>query len=140
MSGPITPLRLTIAEIHAAKTRKGGWTKETLAVWGVPWPPPKGWRAALVAGKPIPSPQPVGTISASQVVEKLIGGTRSDAQIAKDGARAVIGQIDKLRYQLDQAERSAQYTLRTGTTLKSDDAIWKRVGRAAATLLEGMTE
>jgi hypothetical protein len=30
-------------------TPGGGWTKETLAGWGVPWPPPKGWKAALLA-------------------------------------------------------------------------------------------
>lgn len=38
----------TAAEIEAAKTPRGGWTKAQLAAWGVPWPPPKGWRAALV--------------------------------------------------------------------------------------------
>jgi hypothetical protein len=25
------------------------WTKATLAGWGVPWPPPSGWRSQLVA-------------------------------------------------------------------------------------------
>jgi hypothetical protein len=35
------------AEIEAAKTAKGGWTKAQLAEWGVPWPPPKGWKKAL---------------------------------------------------------------------------------------------
>jgi hypothetical protein len=39
----------TEAEIIAARTNAGGWTRETLARWGVPWPPPKGWRRALVA-------------------------------------------------------------------------------------------
>lgn len=34
-------------EIQDARTPKGGWTRETLASWGVPWPPPKGWRAEL---------------------------------------------------------------------------------------------
>lgn len=35
-------------EIEAAKTPAGGWTKDTLAQWGVPWPPPKGWREDLI--------------------------------------------------------------------------------------------
>lgn len=35
-------------EIDAARTAAGGWTRETLAGWGVPWPPPKGWRARLI--------------------------------------------------------------------------------------------
>ncbi|WP_174804372.1 hypothetical protein [Martelella limonii] len=34
--------------IEAAKTKSGGWSKETLASWGVPWPPPKGWKVALI--------------------------------------------------------------------------------------------
>lgn len=36
------------AEIEAAKTPKGGWKRETLASWGVPWPPPSGWRKQIV--------------------------------------------------------------------------------------------
>jgi hypothetical protein len=35
------------AEIEAAKTKAGGWTRATLAKWGVPWPPPAGWRERL---------------------------------------------------------------------------------------------
>lgn len=34
----------TRAEIDAAR-----WTKAQLAEWGVPWPPPKGWRRRLLA-------------------------------------------------------------------------------------------
>jgi hypothetical protein len=46
-------VRVTAAEIDAAKTERGGWSQATLAKWGVPWPPPRGWRAALIEGKPI---------------------------------------------------------------------------------------
>lgn len=38
---------MTREEILAERTAKGGWTKATLAKWGVSWPPPKGWRAEL---------------------------------------------------------------------------------------------
>lgn len=41
----------TEAEIDAAKTERGGWDRATLAGWGVPWPPPKGWRKQLIEGK-----------------------------------------------------------------------------------------
>lgn len=34
-------------EIEAAKTPAGGWTRDQLAAWGVPWPPPKGWRKEI---------------------------------------------------------------------------------------------
>jgi len=35
-------------EVEAAKTERGGWTGEQLAKWGVPWPPPKGWKTELL--------------------------------------------------------------------------------------------
>ena len=40
---------LTAEIIDAAKTPNGGWSREMLAQWGVPWPPPKGWRKKLLA-------------------------------------------------------------------------------------------
>jgi hypothetical protein len=46
--------RVTAEEILAAMTIRGGWTRRTLESWGVPWPPPKGWRRALENGEPIP--------------------------------------------------------------------------------------
>lgn len=41
--------RVTAAEIDAAKTPKGGWTYAQFAEWGVPTPPPKGWKERLLA-------------------------------------------------------------------------------------------
>lgn len=41
-------MKITVEEIERAKTSKGGWTKEQLAVWGVQWPPPKGWKTRLL--------------------------------------------------------------------------------------------
>jgi hypothetical protein len=37
----------TRQEIAAARTPAGGWTRAQLADWGVPWPPPKGWKKRL---------------------------------------------------------------------------------------------
>ena len=39
------------AEIEAGRSEAGGFSRATLAKWGVPWPPPKGWRKALLGGK-----------------------------------------------------------------------------------------
>ena len=47
------PLRLTNKEIEAGKTAAGGFSKDQLAEWGIPWPPPKGWRKALLDGRPV---------------------------------------------------------------------------------------
>lgn len=62
MTGPVahgrcmknSALKLTDAVIEAGKSTKGGFTRKQLAAWGVPWPPVQGWRAALLAGRPIP--------------------------------------------------------------------------------------
>lgn len=48
------PLKLTVAEMEAARSPQGGWTRKQLATWGVKWPPPRGWRQALLHGRPIP--------------------------------------------------------------------------------------
>jgi len=37
-----------IDKIESLKTQRGGWTKESLASLGVPWPPPKGWKERLI--------------------------------------------------------------------------------------------
>jgi hypothetical protein len=54
MSKPKRLLKLTAEEIEARQSPKGGYTKATLASWGVPWPPPSGWKQALIAGLPLP--------------------------------------------------------------------------------------
>lgn len=46
-------LKLTREQINAGKSEKGGWTRETLAGWGIGWPPPRGWKDALLDGKEI---------------------------------------------------------------------------------------
>lgn len=35
-------------EIEAARSSKGGWTREALEKLGVAWPPPKGWRKQMI--------------------------------------------------------------------------------------------
>lgn len=45
------PRILTAEEIEAGRSPRGGWTRATLAGWGVPWPPPHGWKRALKRGE-----------------------------------------------------------------------------------------
>ncbi|QKV93905.1 hypothetical protein HUT19_20840 [Streptomyces sp. NA02950] len=47
--GPMSTYVPSPDEVTAAQTPKGGWTKRQLAEWGVPWPPPQGWRKHLEA-------------------------------------------------------------------------------------------
>jgi hypothetical protein len=42
-----TGAHVAAAIIESARTPKGGWTRSQLAEWGVPWPPPRGWRKQL---------------------------------------------------------------------------------------------
>ncbi|MET9402333.1 sigma factor-like helix-turn-helix DNA-binding protein [Kitasatospora sp. NPDC002965] len=46
---PGEPVCPTPEEIEAARTPAGGWRRSQLAAWGVPWPPPKGWKQRLTA-------------------------------------------------------------------------------------------
>jgi hypothetical protein len=39
----------TAAEIEAARTPRGAWTRKQLAQWGVPWPSARGWKRRLIA-------------------------------------------------------------------------------------------
>lgn len=39
----------TREEIESKMTERGGWTAAQLEEWGVPWPPPKGWKEKLEA-------------------------------------------------------------------------------------------
>ncbi|MFS0771009.1 hypothetical protein [Sphingomonas sp. 1P08PE] len=77
-------------------------------------------------------------ITQSQVIEKMMGGTRTDDQIMRDGARATISQIDKLRNVLRQAEQCCQHVIATGRERHDDAKVWKRVEKAADKLLDGM--
>ncbi|MFD7856155.1 TnsA endonuclease N-terminal domain-containing protein [Streptomyces microflavus] len=36
-------------DIEASRSPAGGWSRKQLADWGVPWPPPKGWKEQLIA-------------------------------------------------------------------------------------------
>lgn len=36
-------------EIEAGRTERGGFNAQTIAGWGVPWPPPSGWRTTILA-------------------------------------------------------------------------------------------
>jgi hypothetical protein len=38
----------TEAEILAIRSPRGGWSRQQLVDWGVPWPPRAGWRWALI--------------------------------------------------------------------------------------------
>ena len=56
--------QITEDEIMSKRTPNGGWTRRQLAEWGVPWPPPKGWKERLLAnGLPY-----------SEVIEAFGGG------------------------------------------------------------------
>lgn len=43
---PVSPEMLA-----AGRSAAGGWTREQLALIGVPWPPPKGWQKDVCRNK-----------------------------------------------------------------------------------------
>ncbi len=59
-------MKITAEDIEAAATAKGGYTRAQLAAWGVSWPPPKGWKIALINGDDLHG-QKRDTIEASPI-------------------------------------------------------------------------
>ncbi|MEU4847960.1 hypothetical protein [Streptomyces gilvosporeus] len=68
-------------EVAAAQTPTGGWSKKQLAEWGVPWPPPTGWRKHLEAkwkGEDVGPPAPGPTQSPATRHPVLLLGQAAD--------------------------------------------------------------
>ncbi|MFE9803505.1 hypothetical protein ACFYP6_32410 [Streptomyces goshikiensis] len=71
------PVLPSPGEIEAARTPAGGWKRDQLAVWGVSWPPPKGWKDELIGrreaarqeGAPPPPPSPAPTDFAQETFD-----------------------------------------------------------------------
>lgn len=63
----------TEEEIDAHQSPNGGFTKATLAKWGVTWPPKKGWRKALLEGRDPNNPdfEDIGLLEASPIREGI---------------------------------------------------------------------
>lgn len=59
---------ITEEDIEAGKTPKGGFSRATLAKWGVPWPPPKGWKEALLRGENV---SPKGKPTADELLHSV---------------------------------------------------------------------
>jgi hypothetical protein len=39
---------VTAELIAAGRSQRGGWSKAQLALLGVPWPPPAGWKGEVI--------------------------------------------------------------------------------------------
>lgn len=84
-------LKLTEAEIDAARSPKGAWTAKTLKGWGVPWPPPHGWKAALLKGEPIPPPvAPREHNHVAKGLPQALGRLAEDLGVSATELRAVL--------------------------------------------------
>jgi len=70
---------MTEEEIEKGRSAKGGFTRKQLAAWGVSWPPPKGWKKALLSGS----------------VQKRTAWKRRDNSAEARGARRKHWQMDQ---------------------------------------------
>ena len=62
--------RVTLEEVLAARTPRGGWTKKQLAEWGIHWPPKTGWIKRLTGDPAASVPMPGRTPVAMQLARK----------------------------------------------------------------------
>lgn len=66
------------SEIEAAKSPAGGWSRETLEGWGLPWPAPRGWRRQLKKRW-----WEMFKVSDPMTIEDLIGGVDATDECAR---------------------------------------------------------
>lgn len=65
-------MKLTEEQIEAGKSLNGGFTRRQLAEWGVPWPPPAGWKQRLLDGPP-DNPSPIRPhLSAHELLRQVV--------------------------------------------------------------------
>lgn len=91
------PLKLTVEEIDAARSPKGGFTAATLAQWGVPWPPPAGWRQALIDGLPIPSEKPAYSPERLPATPEAIALQKLVMAVINSGQGHILSTVPELR-------------------------------------------
>lgn len=96
--------RVTNEEVEAARSPKGGWTRATLAKWGVPWPPPRGWRRVITLDHPRKRGQAESTDSRPIRGPKYTEGS-------DDGSLPWDDNDETPEYQLDAAVQKAREML-----------------------------
>ena len=71
MLKPVGPRNfITLEEILAARTPRGGWTRKQIEAWGLPWPPPQGWPKLLTGDENTSLPMPGRTPIAINLARK----------------------------------------------------------------------
>lgn len=114
----------TSEEIEAARTRRGGWTQAQLAEWGVPWPPPRGWRKKLEQGLFSSSATSVSEAKEREVRKLTRAASAERARITAVYDQAVSRTVRALltsgSNKLTRAEQRAQDTAAKAFVLATD--------------------
>lgn len=89
---------VTEDDIIASMTPAGGFTRATLAGWGVPWPAPKGWKKTILAyGIPYqPDMNTLGDNPAPPITEDGLRRMMADAkpQMVDGDPFDCVGELD----------------------------------------------
>lgn len=115
--------------IEATRTPAGGWKRDQLAAWGVPWPPPKGWKDELAERWQAPTTKGTTTgytydsadrLSASGYVYDAFGRTTTlpNSQIgyyANDLVHQQTARGQRQIWQLDAGQRFRSWTVEENT-------------------------
>ena len=80
----------SVQAFQRLKEGRGGFSRAQLAQWGVPWPPPKGWKSALLRGKPIPTVKP---IERKEFDEELADLLREEKHLTARWYERISGQV-----------------------------------------------
>ena len=147
---------VTFNDIEAARTPKGGWTKVQLAEWGVPWPPPKGWKQRLIdqgaapmleavtsAGQPVGTmkglsvdagPYPIEGMMTKKAYDKIAAGL-NDAIAFAEGDQSKGKVSVNLRSLVESVDVAANLNLgATGSAIADCERALKRIAARAEAL------
>ena len=126
---PISRTPISEDEIDNAATTNGGYTRKTLAGWGIPWPPMSGWRSVLLHhGYPlfeIDTSSKKAVKRSSDAAFALLSSRRGERK-----AKPVIAEVDYRISVAPKAVRKAFYSSWEWRTLRYE--VLKEQGRVCS--------
>jgi 5-methylcytosine-specific restriction endonuclease McrA len=133
-----------MVDIEKLKTANGGYTKETLAMLGVPWPPPRGWAKKIKRGQwPLPEPHCEQVAASHRELQKHFQAKEDARKLARRQRR--LERRKAARNPSPPPPKSCQPVLVTQASFVASKAFlatpeWKRVRYEALRRNDGRCE
>jgi ribonuclease HI len=124
-------------ELEAPRSPTGGYTKATLAEWGIPWPAPKGWRQDLLRRWREANPDAPGT------KPKRSRRSNEESPEVESEPVEVVGRSGRMLYvEFDGGSRGNPGPAGYGATVRDGESknllieLWGNLGRSTNNVAE----